>query len=424
MVKLNIGAGDTKIDGFIPIDRKFGSEACPLPRTVKWEGQTYDIKTNSVDEIRASHILEHFSFSAARVALQEWVRVLKPGGRLRVAVPDVDKVMSCADDNRLFYLMGGQTDENDFHKSAYDERRLTACLEEAGLVNIQRWSSSNTDCAALPISLNLEGVKAPAAPEQSAAPTLPLDTRDMTVRLRAFMTVPRYIAASSRVIIESALKPLGITIVQSEGVFYGQNMQRMFEAAIADDLDWILTVDSDSCFTTKQVSTLFDEFARHPEADAMAALQCRRGRPFPLLTIPEANQKKEIEVDRNVPIKVATAHFGLTLIRVSDLNDVPKPWFKCEPDGRGEWGDDRLDDDIWFWHQWRLAGKTIYVTPKSSIGHLEEMVVYFDDHLQPQHMYVPAWRDEFMERGHLLRPDKDNDDRVCEAVAGPAERTD
>ena len=52
----------------------------------------------------------------------------------------------------------------------------------------------------------------------------------------------------------------------------------------------------------------------------------------------------------------------------------------------------RLDDDIWFWHQWRLSGKTIYVAPSCAIGHLEETVAMFDDNMQAKHIYVHEWR--------------------------------
>jgi len=70
-IKLNIGAGSTVIEGFTPIDRKLGSEAYPLP-----------FPDGSVSEIRASHILEHFTFGEAQKAMAEWSRVLKPGGTL------------------------------------------------------------------------------------------------------------------------------------------------------------------------------------------------------------------------------------------------------------------------------------------------------------------------------------------------------
>ena len=98
----------------------------------------------------------------------------------------------------------------------------------------------------------------------------------------------------------------------------------------------------------------------------------------------------EIVTDGN-PILVTTAHFGCTLIRMEDLAEVPKPWFYAEPDKDGRWGDDRLDDDIWFWHQWRKAGKTIYVAPDVRVGHLELVVSEFDEELKHRQIPVGEW---------------------------------
>ena len=70
-MKLNIGAGTVEIEGFTPVDRRVGLEAYPL---------TY--ADGSVCEIRASHILEHFSEAEVPKVLADWVRVLEPGGRI------------------------------------------------------------------------------------------------------------------------------------------------------------------------------------------------------------------------------------------------------------------------------------------------------------------------------------------------------
>jgi SAM-dependent methyltransferase len=373
-IKLNIGAGSTVIEGFTPIDRKLGSEAFPLPYA-----------DGSVDEIRASHILEHFTFGDASKAMEEWSRVLKPGGRIRISVPDVDKVLKDETPNRLFYLMGGQMHADDIHKSAYDRNRLTALMHQNGLKQIKDWYSPNTDSAALPISLNLEGVKAPVE-----APAKKQNTT--TIRLGAYLTLPRYEAVASRSLIEQALRALKIELTTSQGVFWGQCMQRMFDKAVNDGIDWILSLDSDSLFTPEQLSLLMDTLASNPHIDALAALQCRRGSPYPLLTTGTGEDNQIVEVS-NQPIKVTTAHFGLTLIRVDSLRKTPKPWFFAQPSDDGNWDDTRMDDDIWFWHQWRLAGNTLYVAPSVSIGHLEETVVQFNDKMEPEHMYVHQWRE-------------------------------
>lgn len=362
------------IEGFTPIDRKLGSEAYPLP---------YD--DNSIEEIRCSHLLEHLTFRDASEAMDEWARVLKPGGRIRISVPDVDKVLAAKDDpKRLFYLMGGQMNCEDHHRSAYDRARLQGLMRQSGITGIQEWESPNTDCAALPISLNLEGTKG-----ERPKPKPPSTT---TIKMGAYLTLPRYESVVCRSLIELALRQLKIELTTSQGVFWGQCMQRMFTKAVDDGIDWILSIDSDSLFTAEQLSLLMDTLASNPHIDALAALQCRRGCPYPLLTTGELVDGQNIEIS-TAPFKVTTAHFGLTLFRVDVLREVPKPWFCPKPDANGEWGDERMDDDIFFWHQWRLAGKNIYVAPQVSIGHMEETVVQFNDEMKPEHMYVQQWRE-------------------------------
>lgn len=369
-IKLNIGAGSTVIPGYTAIDRKLGSEAFPLP-----------YEDSSVEDIRASHILEHMSFSEVPKALEEWRRVLKPGGRLRIAVPDAEKILANrdADPSWAYVLMGGQTDTDDFHKSVYDEARLAGYLHQAGLVNINHWESPNTDTAAHPMSLNLEAYKpAPDAPE------------NLTIKIKGVMSVPRIGWNDAGVAIDNTLRPFGIHCERFNGVFWGQCMQRAFEHAVAEGVDWILALDYDSMPLPEHLSHMMDMFAAHPEIDALAPLQMRRGQDYPLMT--QAG-KTEIEITGE-PIKVHTAHFGMTLLRVDALKDLPKPWFISKPDDKGEWSDDRQDDDIWFWHQWRIAGKTVYVDPDARIGHLELMVSEFDDDMQAKHIPIGEWWDK------------------------------
>ncbi len=366
-LRLNIGAGPTVIEGFVPIDRRFGSEAFPL----KYADE-------SVEEIRASHILEHFDFRQVPKALEEWRRVLKPGGRLRISVPDFDKISntSATDPSWKFYLMGGQTDENDYHRSVFDRDLLTRYLENAGLVSIAPWVSPNTDSAANPISLNLEAFKpGPAAPQS------------LEIKIKAVMSIPRIGWNDGSQAIENTLRPFGINMCRFNGVFWGQCMQRAFQECLDEGVDWILAIDYDSMTSPKHLNTLLQTFGQHPEIDALAPLQMRRGQDYPLFT--QAG-KTLLEVTGE-PIKAHSAHFGMTLLRVDALKDLPKPWFKSEPDSKGEWGDERLDDDIWFWHQWRLAGKTIYVDPNCRIGHLELMVSEFDDDMHPHHVPISDW---------------------------------
>jgi hypothetical protein len=208
------------------------------------------------------------------------------------------------------------------------------------------------------------------------------------IKVAALLSRPRFGLNDFWDCATAALRPFGIPLRSYKGVFWGQCMQRAFNECCEQGIDWILTLDYDSLFTAQHISTLFDWLGKRPDIDAIAALQCRRGQPFPLMT---CGGEHEAKLDGN-PIKVTTSHFGLTVLRVDSLRKCAKPWFKGEPDGNGEWGDDRLDDDIWFWHQWRLAGNTIYVAPDCSIGHMEEMVAEFDENYEPRHVYIRDWR--------------------------------
>jgi predicted SAM-dependent methyltransferase len=148
--KLNLGSGSKPIEGYENIDGASGGVIFPLA-------------FSEVSEIRASHVLEHFGLEESIAVLSNWIAALKPGGVIKIAVPDFDDLI------RRYYLgekinfekviMGAQTDERDFHKSIWTHSKLRVIMEGFGLENICTWQSEILDCAAYPFSLNLQGVK-------------------------------------------------------------------------------------------------------------------------------------------------------------------------------------------------------------------------------------------------------------------------
>lgn len=389
LIRLNIGAGDTVIPGFTAIDRKLGTEAFPLAYA-----------DNSVEEIRCVHMLEHLSFGDAHKALAEWHRVLRPGGRLRISVPDPVKISGLigTDDRWAFYLMGGQQDADDFHRSAFDEHRLSAYLDHHGFDGIQRWVSANTDLASRDdISLNLEAFKS----------TVHKQATHREVKVRAIMGLPRVGWNDAWLSITESLRPLGIPVETHTGCFWEQNVQKGMERAVDEGVDWLLTFDYDSMVLPQHVARLIDILTSREDIDAVAALQMRRGVETPLMGI---TGQRTAEVDHFQPIEVHTAHFGLTLLRVECLKSMPKPWMHSVPDENGEWSDGRRDADITFWDKWRAAGHSVYVAPDVRIGHLELVVSEYDlidGELKPVHRHITEWWNKHAREGHCTREKKE-----------------
>lgn len=133
---------------------------------------------NSIEQIYASHILEHFHHTLNDEllnTLREWHRVLKPRGELLISVPDLRTVcwlylnpnLTVHDRLHLMAIMyGGQTNAYDVHKVGFDFDILELCLKSVGFQECQQVSEFNlfNDCSNLRIlntliSLNVVAIK-------------------------------------------------------------------------------------------------------------------------------------------------------------------------------------------------------------------------------------------------------------------------
>jgi hypothetical protein len=169
-----------------------------------------------------------------------------------------------------------------------------------------------------------------------------------------------------------------------------------------DGIDWLICLDYDSMILPVHVNRLLEILGTRPDIDAIASLQMRRGAETPLFS----TGKTVAEIDGS-PIQVNTAHFGLTVLRVECLANMPKPWLIDVPDKNGEFSGDHTDADITFWVKWKEAGHTVFVAPDVRIGHLELLVSEFDDNYEPKHYQVGKWWNKHAQAGHCMRTTKE-----------------
>lgn len=171
MRKLQIGAGRNLLHGWLNTDFNprhegvvyvDGSE--PLPFA---DGTFHYLLTE--------HLIEHLPYAAGVALLRECRRVLIPGGRLRVATPDLSALLSLfsatkgpmqqryiewisrnfipeAPCNRESFVINNAF-RNYGHKFLYDEATLRLAMESAGFKMITRYQPGESD------SIELRGVE-------------------------------------------------------------------------------------------------------------------------------------------------------------------------------------------------------------------------------------------------------------------------
>lgn len=133
-VKLNLGCGPKRLEGYINVDLHVDADLKhnllePLP-----------FEDGSIDEVLASHLLEHFSYAESHTVLKDWVRVLKHGGKLRIIVPDLEKnvanLLHATNFEQWRYwlvtIYGGQWNDGEFHKNGFNAYKLKMCVDIAG----------------------------------------------------------------------------------------------------------------------------------------------------------------------------------------------------------------------------------------------------------------------------------------------------
>jgi len=110
MNKLNFGCGTRVAEGWVNIDFTSGDPRVQSVNLLKG----LPFPDNSFDAVYSSHVLEHFTKAQAAALLNEARRVLKPGGILRIVVPDFENI--CTEYFRVISLPEDDARKPEFYK--------------------------------------------------------------------------------------------------------------------------------------------------------------------------------------------------------------------------------------------------------------------------------------------------------------------
>ncbi len=142
-MKLHLGCGEKYLHGYLHIDLS------DYPHIdYKWRVDSLPmVEDNTVELIYASHVLEYFSDVEAISVLQEWHRVLQPGGILRLAVPDFEALVTVYRTTDIIGLITGpifgtwkvSPEVTVSHKCLYNKIKLANYLYAAGFRHVREW---------------------------------------------------------------------------------------------------------------------------------------------------------------------------------------------------------------------------------------------------------------------------------------------
>lgn len=122
-----------------------------------WGEDKLPFEDNLFDYVYASHVLEHVPWFQTRYAMSEAYRILKPGGKLEIWVPDFEILVKVYlagefpkedwnpenEENELMKWVCGRLfyglikrEDSCWHRAAFDERYLKKCFIETGFKDV------------------------------------------------------------------------------------------------------------------------------------------------------------------------------------------------------------------------------------------------------------------------------------------------
>ena len=170
-MNLHLGCGHRRLEGYTHID----SRPEVHPDIVADVTDLAHLPDGCAGIVYACHVLEHVARPEVPMVLEEWRRVLRPGGILRLSVPDFAVLARLYVEQGVSLwrligpLMGRQDRAWNTHRSAYDYEYLAWEMTLAGYIHVWRWEPdevlpdgyddySRATINGVAISLNVEGV--------------------------------------------------------------------------------------------------------------------------------------------------------------------------------------------------------------------------------------------------------------------------
>lgn len=138
-MKLDMGCGNRPAPGYTGVDLHEGAD-------IQGSLTRVELPNGCATHIYSSHALEHVRKAEVIPALIEWLRLLEPGGKLILRVPDLEWCVKnwiqtgCRNGWEMDTIFGSQEHEGNVHKTGFTRLILHFYLTRAGFI-VDRWQT-------------------------------------------------------------------------------------------------------------------------------------------------------------------------------------------------------------------------------------------------------------------------------------------
>ena len=140
-MKLDLGSGHVRIKGWERVDLDPEADA---DYKIAIQDVENHFKRNTVDKIRAYHVLEHISPKEVFPTLRGWWKVLKPEGTVTIEVPNCEYAIHAYADEDISWseveriILGADQDATEWmvHRCLFTPKKLQRFFMITGFVDI------------------------------------------------------------------------------------------------------------------------------------------------------------------------------------------------------------------------------------------------------------------------------------------------
>jgi hypothetical protein len=237
------------------------------------------------------------------------------------------------------------------------------------------------------------------------------------VKVCGAMSLPRVTWSDNMFCATQAFAKARIPLWSYTGAYWHKGIAKMFTRAIEREVDYLITLDYDTTFTSEDMNALLRLAVFNPDVAAVFPVQYKRDSDQIICAKRNGDGEymhttKTGELDADL-VDADAGHFGLSVFNINLIKQVPQPWFMCIPNKWGCWGDEQLGDvdpfwaeaysrmnggrsgnasidaDVFFWTRMRDAGLRCCLAPRVSVGHLEVIQTVPDANLQKSDAGLP-----------------------------------